>query len=146
MRARTPALRIFVAVHILCALMSQNAAGQACGTIVYENRNQIDYGPLAVSAVQGIVMDSTGTSIPKTCVGVFTEADHKLVGSTETGADGRFDLKSIPSGTYRLLVSCEGFCVANARIHVLRSNGRRKALTVHMKTGGVDSCSYIDQK
>ena len=58
------------------------AAGQktdaVCKDLAYENRNQTDYGPRG-TAIRGTAKDSQGVAIPKVCVGVFTETEHKLV-------------------------------------------------------------------
>lgn len=48
-------------------------------------------------------------AIPKACVGVFTEIDHKLIAATETDNKGHFELKDIPTGDYRLVAKYEGF-------------------------------------
>jgi hypothetical protein len=117
-----------------------------CKNMTYENRNQIDYGPLRVGVIKGIAVDSQRVTIPKICVGVFTEAEHKLVATIETNGNGEFELKSLPNGDYRLVAKYPGFCPANARLRVqMRSHSKRK-LTVHMKPAGIDICSYVDQR
>src|SRR5260370_3570509 len=88
--------------------------GSACKNLTYENRNQTDYGPLQVTAVRGIAKDADGVPIPRACVGVFTEAGHKLIATTQTNDGGRFELNDIPDGDYRLVAQYDGFSPANA--------------------------------
>ena len=47
--------------------------------VEYENHNQIDYGPLIVQEVKGTIIDPQQVAVPKVCVGIFTEKEHKLV-------------------------------------------------------------------
>jgi hypothetical protein len=122
------------------------AMGQDCKNMTYESRNQIDPSPIRVAAVQGVVQDAERVKIPRACVGIFTGADHQLVGVSQTGEDGRFELKGIDSGDYRLVAKYDGFCVANARLRLTAGTRRVKALVVHMKPGSIDGCSYVDQK
>lgn len=86
-----------------CLTFAFGAAGQgsttACEDLSYQDRNQTDYGPLRVAAVQGNAKDSQGAAIPEACVGVFTETDHKLIAATETDDKGHFELKDIRLGT-----------------------------------------------
>jgi hypothetical protein len=78
---------------ICCLAIGLLRAGEetesACKNLSYENRNQTDYGPLHVATVRGIAMDAYGVVIPKTCVGVFTEASHKLVATKMSGLRSR---------------------------------------------------------
>ena len=76
------------------------------------------------------------------CVGVFTEVDHKLVAVVSTDQRGRFELKGIPEGTYRLVVKYEGFSPANAKVRIEHSR-RNKLLTVQMRPTGLDSGSVV---
>ena len=117
---------------------------ESCAEMVYEHRNQVDYGPLQLGTVRGIAQDNQGEKIPKACVGVFTEADHKLVATRETDDKGRFALEKVPKGVYRLVIKYPGFCPANVRIQV--SGKRGKSATVHMRAAGIDTCSYIEAK
>lgn len=139
--------RIAAVMLILSGMSAMKASAQTCGTMTYENKNQIDNGPFLVSIVRGIVKDFDNVVIPKACVGLFTDTDHKLIVAVETDDNGRFEIKTVPPGEYRLVAKCEGLCVANAPLRVRRTSNRRgKPLNVHMKPSGIDSCSYIDQK
>lgn len=110
----------------------------------YENHNQIDYGPLVVQDVKGTITDPQQVAVPKVCVGIFTEKDHKLVATTESGADGKFSLQSVPPGRYRLVVKADPLCAANVPLRVVKSEKKKQVLRVHMKPRGLDSCSYAD--
>jgi hypothetical protein len=125
------------------------AAGQDSATVCkdfsYQNRNQTDYGPLRVGTLRGSVKDSQGITIPKVCIGVFTETDHKLIAATTTDDNGRFELKDIPEGTYRLVAKYEGFSPANAKLRVEHSRSK-KMVTVQMRLAGLDTTSFVELK
>ena len=112
---------------------------------VYENHNQVDYGPLKVSRVGGTATDQSGAPVPSACVLLFTERSHKLLSKVETDGDGRFNLPKVKNGRYRLVVKSYGFSSANVPIVVTAGAGGTQ-LAVHMKMGAVDSCSYGDLK
>jgi hypothetical protein len=105
----------------------------------YENRNQIDYGPLKVSRVNGLAADPTGTSVSRACVFLFTEQGHDLVSKTETDDRGRFSFVGTAKGRYRLLVKANGFCTANIPI-LVRRWARSRRLVVHMGVSLIDGC------
>ena len=109
-----------------------------------ENRNQVDYGPLQLGDARGSVLDFQGVDIPKACVGIFTDVDHKLVDMSETDDLGRFSVEKVPKGIYRLVVKYPGFCPANARVRISGEKG--KSAVVHMKAAGIDTCSYVEAK
>ena len=104
----------------------------------------IDYGPLHVAAVRGVAKDAQGIVIPKACVGVFTEAGHKLVATTQTDNDGRFELNDIPDGAYRLIAKYEGFSTANAKLRIELRWQSKKSLTVQMRPTGIDTHSFVE--
>jgi hypothetical protein len=105
----------------------------ACKNLTYESRNQTDYGPLVVTVVRGTVQDAEGGPIPKACVGVFTEADHKLVAFTGTDDRGKFELNGLHDGEYRLVAKYEGFCPANAKLRIERRAKIKKPLTTSIR-------------
>ena len=88
-------------------------------------------------------MDASGVVVPNTCVGVFTEANHKLVAATQTDNLGRFELNDIPDGAYRLIAKYEGFSTANAKLQIEQRSHSRKLLTVQMRPSGLDTHSFI---
>jgi Carboxypeptidase regulatory-like domain len=136
------------ACAVLCCLtFAFGAAGQGsttvCKDLSYQDRNQTDYGPLRVAVVRGSTKDSLGGAIPKACVGVFTETDHKLIAATETDDNGHFELKDIRAGDYRLVAKYEGFSPANAKLRIERSRNK-KVLAVQMRPAGLDAGSFVE--
>jgi hypothetical protein len=143
MRNRRVALVVVIAA--LCGASSFAAQEQTTSSpcmAEYENHNQIDYGPLVVREVRGTVSDPQQTAMPKVCLTVFTEKDHKSVATTETDANGRFSFQSVPPGRYRLIVKADALCTANIPLHVVSRLKRKQVLQVHMKPRGLDTCSY----
>jgi len=110
----------------------------------YENHNQIDYGPLVVQGVKGTITDAQQVVVPKACVDIFTEKEHKLVATTVSDADGKFSLQSLRPGRYRLVVNADPLCAANVPLQVVKSQKKKQVLRVHMKPRGLDSCSYAE--
>ena len=137
-------------VGICRLVLGLAAVGQAteitCKDLTYESRNQTDYGPLVVAAIRGVAQDAEGGPIPKACVGVFTETDHKLLAVTQTDDGGKFGLNGIPDGEYRLVAKYDGFCPANAKLRIERHAKSKKSLTVQMRFAGLDTCSYVEVK
>lgn len=132
-----------------CLAVAFAAAGQGnktgCKDLSYQNRNQTDYGPLRVAAIQGSAKDPQGVTMPRACIGVFTEIDHKLIAATETDDNGHFAFKDIPMGNYRLVAKYEGFSAANAKLRIERSRNK-KALVVQMRPAGLDTGSFVELK
>jgi hypothetical protein len=124
---------------------AQNSDGSKCST-VYENHNQIDYGPLKVHDVEGTSLIQVGNQAQPgaagACFVLFTEKDHKLVANVEADANGRFVAKDIAPGRYRLVARAEGLCPANIPLEVVRSSRRQREILVHFLPAGIDTCSY----
>ena len=137
-------LLCFAYLTLVLPITGQSRSG-CSNEEAYENRNQIDYGPLKVSAVGGIATDPSKVPVPNACVLLFTERSHHLVSKTATDGDGLFNLARIKNGRYRLVVKAPGFCSANVPI-VVGARAGRKRLALHMKMGEIDSCSYGDLK
>jgi hypothetical protein len=137
-------------VATCCLAFALAAAGQESGTdckdLSYQNRNQTDYGPLRVATIRGSTKDAQGVAIPKVCVGVFTEGDHKLIAATQSDGNGDFALKDIPNGDYRLVAKYEGFSPANAKLRVEQRTRSKKPLAVQMRPAGLDSGSFVELK
>jgi len=112
-----------------------------CSDERYENHNQVDYGPLRLSAVRGVAIDPTRVPMSRACVLLFEERKHALVSKIETASDGSFNLPKVKNGAYRLVVKGYGFCPANVPIVVQLSHKERRRLIVHMQGAGIDSCS-----
>lgn len=118
-----------------------------CSQMQYENNNMVDYGPLRVSNVMGIVRDVQGYAVGQGCVGVFSDDGKTLIAFAEIHADGSFQIINVRAGNYRLVVAgIQGFCAANAKIRVGRSIHKKRGLVAMMKPRGVDQCSWIDAK
>ena len=115
---------------------------------VYENHNQVDYGPLKVRAVLGTgeveIGDKTqpGKTVLGACLSLFTEKEHKLVSSTTADSDGHFNFAAVPVGRYRLVARADSFCTANIPIEVVKSSRRKTRIVVHFRPASIDTCSY----
>ena len=142
MSNRNVTLLIFAAALLAEPSLAQQKGDSSPCVAGYENHNQIDYGPLIVQEVKGSITDPQQGAVPKVCVGIFTEKDHKLIAATESNADGKFSLQSVPPGRYRLVVKGEPLCAANVPLQVVKSQKKNQVLRVHMKPRGLDSCSY----
>jgi hypothetical protein len=134
--------------------LAQNGMVTSACSSVYENHNQVDYGPLKLEAVEGTsVIDVGGKvvqqGIVEACYGLFTENGHKLLVNIKADAQGNFRLKNIPPGHYRLVATLEGLCTANVPLMIVKGSLRPKPrLLIHFHPAGVDTCSYgeIDVK
>ena len=116
---------------------------QPCGNMEYEDRNQIDYGPVAVGQLRGKAVDLNAVPVPGVCVGLFRESDHSLIASTATSDDGEFTLKNPPRGDYRLVARYPAFGTANARVRIGRG---AKNLILRMRPSDIDTTSYVESK
>ena len=116
----------------------------ACKSMGYENRNQVDIGPLIVSKVVGTVKDFQGWPVPKACIGVFDETGKRLVAVTRTNGRGQFGIGGLREGDYRLVIKYPGLCPANAKLKVSRQGSVRRSVKVRLIVGGLDVCSAVD--
>jgi hypothetical protein len=142
MSTRKLTLLIVAAVLLATPSFARQKADSSSCVAEYENHNQTDYGPLIVQEVKGTITDPQQGAVAKVCIGIFTEKDHKLVATTESDAEGKFSLQSVPPGRYRLVVKADPLCAANVPLQVVRRQKKKRALLVHMKPRGLDSCSY----
>jgi len=139
--------RLILLILFVWLFSAPSFAGQpqqdssSCAT-EYENHNQIDYGPLVVQEVKGMVVDPEQDPIREVCVSIFTEKDHKLVATGKSDADGKFNLQDIAPGRYRLIVKADPLCAANVPVRVIKHQKKKQTLKVHMKPRGLDACSY----
>ena len=63
--------KTIVAVALLVMpLAAQEQGRSSTCTVHYENRNQIDYGPLVVQDVKGTITDPQQVAVPKVCAGI----------------------------------------------------------------------------
>lgn len=133
-----------VVLLVLAASASQAQEPAGKCTPTYQNHNMIDYGPLVLRSLSGHAIDPSSVQVPGGCIGLFTNDGHRLVAAAETDPDGNFNFPAVAPGKYRLVAQCYGFCVANVPLKIVRwpRGGRHRVLVLHMKVGGVDSCSY----
>lgn len=142
MRSLLASMAVLVLAHYAVAQES----GSPCSAMVYENRNQTDYGSIKLATISGTAKDTQGVAVPGVCVGVFTSIGDKLVKATQTDGDGRFEIKGIPKGDYRLVARCDGFCTGNAKIRVQPGSRSKKRLYLVVRPAGLDTCSYFELK
>lgn len=130
----------------LATLVRAQPAREQCTTPVeYENKNQVDPPALSLWTLSGRVIDFQGVTIPDACLAMFREKDKKLVRAIVANRNGRFSIRGLRKGRYRLLVKVRGFCPANSKL-VVGSKKPARRVVVHMKPQGIDSCSFIDTK
>jgi protein-disulfide isomerase len=115
----------------------------SCQGMQYEHRNQIDY-TLRIAVVAGVAKDVQGSEIRGACVGIFAGKGDKLIAATETTEDGHFEIEGAPNGTYRLVVTAEGLCPANAIVILKNKSRKKKRLAAVMKPSGIDDCSWLE--
>ena len=137
-------VRIAVVGFIL-GISAHSLHSQTCKDMIYSHENQIDSRPIELREVKGKILDSSGTLVPKVCVGIFTEPEHKLLRYAQTDESGTFELDTtrLPEGEYRLVAQLPGFCPGNARIRNRPRSRQKKRLVVHMEVRGIDTCSYV---
>lgn len=134
-----------VTISFCIGISADSLYGENCKEMVYGHENQIDPKPIELRHVAGKVLDPSGAVVPQTCVGIFTESEHKLVRFAETDERGQFTIETsgLPDGGYRLVGQVPGFCPANALIQYKARSHRKKTLVLHMNVRGIDACSYI---
>ena len=133
-------------VGFLLSIGAHSLHCQDCKDMGYRHENQIDSRPIELREVKGKVLDPSGTVMPKVCVGIFTEPEHKLVRYGQTDETGTFKLSitGLPEGEYRFVGQLPGFCPGNVRIRNRSHSHQRRTLVVHMVVRGIDSCSYVE--
>jgi hypothetical protein len=132
-------------VFPICTLGLAQTKGTPCEQPIHYDaeglRPQLGHKPVSVRSVAGKLMDMSKVPMPEICIGLFTDEDHKLVASTVTGEDGRFDFSDVPRGKYRLLARVHGYYVAEIRVQVVGRPGggilRRERITIGMQLPGV---------
>jgi hypothetical protein len=140
------AYSLIATIGFLCSAPLHGQTALHCGDMQYAHHNPIDYSPLHVRKIRGIVKDIQGFEMPGACVGIFAESSEKLLAFQQTSAGGQFEIDTdLPNGRYRLVVSAPGFCAANVKI-VLKKKSRPKQLGAKMRPRGIDVCSSIELK
>jgi hypothetical protein len=123
-----------------CVISADGTAETSDSALAYENHNMIDYGPIKVSGVRGVTIDSSGVRVPTVCIALFAEQDHKFIAAAVTSDDGQFAIADIKPGRYRLIAKLSPFCTANIPVQVARH--KLDQLRVRMRPAGIDSCSF----
>jgi hypothetical protein len=145
------------AIIFISSFTLQQQTAATCEAITkYENRNQVNYGPLVLSTLSGKVVAEGGKPvkslglISNACIGLFSEDEHKFIANTVASEDGSFSIKDVQPGSYRLVVRDPQnvFCVANAPVRLTKPKERAKGkrMVIHLRPAGIDSCSYADYK
>lgn len=141
--------RTIIGLIALCWIsLAQNSGTLSSYSTDYENRNQIDYGPLKVSAVQGwsvirVADHDENFGAPGAWYGLFTETEHKLLSSVSADSTGHFSFQRVPPGRYRLVAKTQNLCAANVPLVVVkRKPSHNTYLLIHFSPSGVDTCSY----
>src|SRR6476469_559780 len=129
-------------VAVCSAVIAQGSADESCSAMAYGDQNQIGT-KIRIRYVQGVAIDAANVPVPGVCVGVFTEPDHRLIGTVKTDDSGKFRLPSIGRGTYRLVAEYQAFGVANSLV-VVGTRGQ-KSVRRPIPPGGNDS-TRLNQK
>src|SRR5687767_16034613 len=64
----------------------------------YENHNFLELGALTVGDLKGQVTNEKSAPIPQSCLGVYTETEHKLIASTTSDENGNYKFDKIRPG------------------------------------------------
>jgi hypothetical protein len=111
---------LFGAPLVVPSVAAQMTEASSTCKAEYQDRNQIDQGPLIVQEITRTVADSSHVAVPKACVALFTENDHKLLASVWSGDDGGFSLQSAPPGRYRVVVKRDALSPTNVRVRIYK--------------------------
>jgi hypothetical protein len=139
----------FLAVLITChgVSVAQQKKTTCLCDVKYENYNFIEPEALTVCDLKGQVTNQKSAHIPQACLGVYTEAERKLIASTTSDENGNYKFDKIRPGQYRLIVFSNGYCTANAKIIIAStclSSIKYKSVYVHMRVREIDTCSYAN--
>jgi hypothetical protein len=67
-----------------------------------------------------MITDPQQVAVPKVCVGIFTQKEHKVVATAENRCRGKFSLQSLPHERYRPVVKADPLCAANVPLQVVK--------------------------
>lgn len=119
-----------------------------CARLKYEDKNQVIPNSITLKTASGRIFDRTakGDSQPMSsvCIGLFEETTKRLVATATADDEGRFKVKQVPSGKYRLVVTdmYHIFCPANIPIEIDVRIGQKKKSAVYMIPHQIDQCSF----
>ncbi len=125
------------------ALVATPAAGQdSCPEPVpYQGfGDSLDSEPVPVTALAGRIVDPHGDPIPgkAVCLGIYRDDGKTYVGSARVDEMGRFSLKKLPVGTYRLVALMAGLWSPRLRVRLVSRGtpGASREVVVTMVTAG----------
>src|SRR5262245_30632514 len=134
---------------IFSSTLSYAQIPRECGSLKYENHNNIDPEPLEIKNIKGSIMAKNDPDRRFfACLGVFEETSGKLVKVVYLDFKQKFEFKDIPEGKYRLVVKEKNgfFCTANIPVKVNRKSSRKRKIAVVMSPPEIDTCSYGEIK
>lgn len=149
MRLHIVLVLLGLSISAAAPCMAQQKGESTCpSSTVYENHNQVDYGPLKVRAVRGTGIvevggkTQPGRAVPGACLSLFTEKEHRFLASVVADSKGQFQFDAVSPGRYRLVARADAFCVANIPLEVVRPPRKKAEILVHFRPAGIDTCSY----
>src|SRR6185369_9547339 len=83
MRQGTILLLCTVVLFARCSFAERTGDSAQC-RMEYENHNSVDYGPLVVQEVKGTIVDPQQGPVPRVCVGLFTEKEHRVLATVQS--------------------------------------------------------------
>ena len=135
----SPILRIALMSTLFSAvtLGAQDSEKLCPNATIYENHNQVDYGPLELPIIQGrgvVRRDSnfSGYPVGGACLSLFMEDAHQWVETKVADSEGRFRFDSIKPGRYRLVVRAPSLCIANIPLIVIDPSKSERVDAKHL--------------
>ena len=135
----SPILRIaFMSTLFSAVTLGAQDSEKLCpNATIYENHNQVDYGPLELPIIQGrgvVRRDSnfSGYPVGGACLSLFMEDAHQWVETKVADSEGRFRFDSIKPGRYRLVVRAPSLCIANIPLIVIDPSKSERVDAKHL--------------
>jgi hypothetical protein len=151
---RNSKLGIGISLFLICSLgkAQKDDFNAICrDAMVYENRNQVDYGPLKTIGIRGqAVLDNHGfgvrSPVPHACISLFGENNHEWIVTTIADDKGNYSFKGVKPGQYRLVARSNDLYSANVPILVIepksKSNFASKRIVIHFTFIGTHGNSF----
>ena len=132
---------------------------KTCASVKYNiGHCQLGLKTLTIKNISGVVIgDYTTNKSEKNseypmedfCVILFREQDEKLITYSQTNDRGKFKLKKVPDGDYRLIVKSTtehnfGLTLASIPLKIDSKANKGKKILVRMVPSGMHSCSYAE--
>ena len=92
------------------------------------------YSQVYSSSITGLVTDATGAVVPNAAI-TLTDQNKGYVFKTPSGEDGRYVLRNLPPGIYRLQVAAPGMRMSE-RAGIDLAVGQNAQADVHLEVGG----------